>query len=34
VMIIVSVAAGVYAGRGLIRAFRTFVVGRRTERGQ
>jgi hypothetical protein len=34
VMIVVSVAAGVYAARGLLRAAGTFARGRRAERGQ
>ena len=34
VMIVVSVAAGVYAGRGILRAFRTYARGLRAERGQ
>jgi hypothetical protein len=34
VMILVSVAAGVYAGRGILRAIRTYLRGRRAERGQ
>jgi hypothetical protein len=33
-MIIVSVAAGVYAARGLLRALRTYLRGHRAERGQ
>jgi hypothetical protein len=32
VMIVVSVAAGVYAARGVLRAFRTFARGLRAER--
>lgn len=34
VMIIVSVAAGIYAARGLLRALRTYLRGRKAERGQ
>ncbi len=34
VMIIVSVAAGVYAARGLLRALRTYLRGLRAEKGQ
>jgi hypothetical protein len=34
VMIIVSVAAGVYAARGLLRALRTYLRGLAAERGQ
>jgi hypothetical protein len=34
VMIVVSVAAGIYAGRGLLRAARTFLRGLKAERGQ
>jgi hypothetical protein len=34
VMILVSVAAGVYAARGLLRAIRTFLRGLRAEKGQ
>ncbi|MBJ7339441.1 hypothetical protein [Mycolicibacterium sp.] len=34
VMIAVSVAAGIYAGRGLLRAIRTYARGLRAERGQ
>lgn len=34
VMIILSVAAGVYAARGLLRALRTYARGLRAERGQ
>ena len=34
VMILVSVAAGVYAARGLLRAIRTFLRGQRAEKGQ
>jgi len=33
VMIVVSVAAGVYAARGLIHAVRTFIRGQAAERG-
>lgn len=34
VMIVVSVAAGIYAGRGILRAIRTYLRGLRAERGQ
>jgi hypothetical protein len=34
VMIIVSVAAGIYAARGLLRALRTFLRGHRAEQGE
>ncbi len=34
VMIVVSVAAGIYAGRGVLRAIRTYARGLRAERGQ
>ena len=34
VMIVVSVAAGIYAARGLLRAFRTYVFGRKAPGGQ
>jgi hypothetical protein len=34
VMIIVSVAAGVYAARGLLRALRTYLRGLRADKGQ
>ncbi|HYO01959.1 MAG TPA: hypothetical protein VET27_08745 [Mycobacterium sp.] len=34
VMIVVSVAAGMYAGRGVLRAIRTYARGLRAERGQ
>ncbi|BDX32983.1 hypothetical protein TUM20985_35300 [Mycobacterium antarcticum] len=34
VMIAVSIAAGIYAGRGVLRAIRTYARGLRSERGQ
>jgi NAD/NADP transhydrogenase beta subunit len=34
VMIIVSVAAGIYAARGLLRALQTFLRGHRAEQGE
>jgi hypothetical protein len=34
VMVIVSVAAGVYAARGLLRALQTYLRGRKAEQGQ
>lgn len=34
VMIVVSIAAGIYAGRGLLRAIQTYARGRTAERGQ
>lgn len=34
VMIVLSIAAGIYAGRGLLRALGTYLRGRRAERGQ
>ncbi|TPG36995.1 hypothetical protein [Mycolicibacterium hodleri] len=33
-MIVVSVAAGVYAGRGILRAVQTYAKGRHAEHGQ
>jgi hypothetical protein len=33
-MIVVSVAAGIYAGRGLLRALQTYLRGRKAEHGQ
>ena len=34
VMIVLSVAAGIYAGRGILSAVQTYVRGRKAERGQ
>jgi hypothetical protein len=34
VMILVSVAAGIYAGRGILRAIGTYLRGRKAEQGQ